>query len=439
MNSHNGHATHGVSHGRRDDALADGPNELSRTDGALAAAAPAEPRTVQTTAGPGRKPRSRFSVARTARMCIALALITAALWWLVVPFFVPVTSQAVVNARMVQVRAPIDGAAVEIASTTSATGARGRTVAEGRQQPGGHVPPGRVGRPPQRAGRPARAPDSDLEGATQTRDECRASTQRFYNELVSSLKDSITEAEARYRGRPAPKSRPPTFGQRARGEARGRAGRRGQRAGRARAGETVAAKQVQRRPKPPAPAEEAAAAAEQGFLFERDAPSFEQRADELDAKIPQMQAEIKETDDKLAAADQELQDEQRRMDRLSEAAVASPVSGAVWKRNGEPGQAVKQQENLLEIADRGTIFVEAVCPRSHLSAITTGSRAVIRLTDGRVLNGHVRAVRTLGGADTEASFAINMPCPDMKQVRILIDFDAPASATPPSSAGTRAF
>ena len=136
-----------------------------------------------------------------------------------------------------------------------------------------------------------------------------------------------------------------------------------------------------------------------------------------------MQTEIKETDDKLAAADRELQDEQRRMDRLSEAAVASPVSGAVWKRNGEPGQAVKQQENLLEIADRDTIFVEALLPQSHLNAITTGSRAVIRLTDGRVLNGHVRAVRTLGGADTEASFAINLPCPDVKQVRVLIDFD----------------
>ena len=78
---------------------------------------------------------------------------------------------------------------------------------------------------------------------------------------------------------------------------------------------------------------------------------------------------------------------------------------------------------MLEIADRDTIFVEALLPQSHLNAITTGSRAVVRLTDGRVLNGHVRAVRTLGGADTEASFAINLPCPDVKQVRVLIDFD----------------
>ena len=38
----------------------------------------------------------------------------AAFWWLAVPFFFPVTSQAVVNARMVQVRTPIDGETAEI-------------------------------------------------------------------------------------------------------------------------------------------------------------------------------------------------------------------------------------------------------------------------------------------------------------------------------------
>ncbi len=198
MNSHNGHATHGVSHGRRDDALADGPNELSRTDGALAAAAPAEPRTVQTTAGPGRKPRSRFSVARTARMCIALALITAALWWLVVPFFVPVTSQAVVNARMVQVRAPIDGAAVELLhdiGDSVQAGAPLLKVVSG-QADTSHL----AELAARRAGLAAQRErlNSELEAAARTRDECHASTQRFYTELVGSLKTSVTEAEARY-------------------------------------------------------------------------------------------------------------------------------------------------------------------------------------------------------------------------------------------------
>ena len=191
------------------------------------------------------------------------------------------------------------------------------------------------------------------------------------------------------------------------------------------ANESVANHQVQQEEAARSRLEEELRAAKQGFLFERDAPSFEQRASELDSKIPQLQGEIKETDAKLAAADTELEAEHRRIDRLSEEAVTAPVAGTVWKRNGEPGQVVKRDENLLEIADRGTIFVEALLPQTQLGAIAPGCRAVVRLSDGRVLDGHVRAVRTLGGADTEASFAINMPCPDMKQVRVLIDFDAP--------------
>ena len=84
---------------------------------------------------------------------------------------------------------------------------------------------------------------------------------------------------------------------------------------------------------------------------------------------------------------------------MSEAVVESPVAGSVWKRDVETGQVVKQHENLLEIADPHTIFVEALLHQSFLNAVAPGSRAVVKLTDGRVLHGRVRAVRTLGGAD----------------------------------------
>ena len=95
----------------------------------------------------------------------------------------------------------------------------------------------------------------------------------------------------------------------------------------ARAGESVAAKQYEEEEAARARLRKELHAAEQGFLFQRDTPSSEQCADELDAKIPQMQAEIKEIDEKLAAAEKELHDERLRMERLSEAAVASPVCG----------------------------------------------------------------------------------------------------------------
>ncbi|HVS37808.1 MAG TPA: HlyD family efflux transporter periplasmic adaptor subunit [Gemmataceae bacterium] len=418
MSIENGRKADGAAQTVHDFPMNNTPLDLpviDHTAGAKpAAAAPA--------VAPPKPKASRLPVWRFVRRGVGAALVVAALWWLVVPLLFPVTSQAVVNARMVQVRAPIDGAAGDIFHDIGDVVQAGDPLLKvvSSRADTSHLAELTARRSMLAAQRERVA--SDLETATRTREECRAATRRFYKELVSSLKDSLAEAEAR--------AEAARLGTEAAHVRTARAVRLAvQQVGAdsdldaVRADESVAVKQYQQVEAARAKLEKELHAAEQGFLFQRDAPSFEQRADDLDAKIPQMQAELKETEDKLAAADKELQDEQRRVDRLSEAAVASPVSGAVWKRNGEPGQAVKQQENLLEIADRDTIFVEALLPQSHLNTIAAGCRAVVRLTDGRVLNGHVRAVRTLGGSDTEASFAINLPCPDVKEVRVLIDFD----------------
>ena len=60
--------------------------------------------------GPGRGPR----LGPLVRRVIALGLVAFAVWWLVVPLLFPITSEAVVNAQLVQVRAPIDGITTEL-------------------------------------------------------------------------------------------------------------------------------------------------------------------------------------------------------------------------------------------------------------------------------------------------------------------------------------
>lgn len=54
------------------------------------------------------------------RRLVALSLVVLVLWWLAVPLFFPITTQAVVNARLVQVRAPIDGTAADRRSPQAA-------------------------------------------------------------------------------------------------------------------------------------------------------------------------------------------------------------------------------------------------------------------------------------------------------------------------------
>jgi multidrug resistance efflux pump len=364
----------------------------------------------------------RFSFWRLFRRTAALVMAAAAFWWLAVPFFFPVTSQAVVNARMVQVRTPIDGEAAgilhEIGDVVELGDPLLRVVS--RQADTSHMGE-LVTRRAALISEHERL-SSELAEATRARAECLANTKRFYQELVNSLKASLLEANARIQTAKVQREAAHVRTTRAEHLVSLQMGADNE-LDTAREGEAVAVKRIEEGEASRSKLEQELRAAEKGFLFQREAPYFEQHANELASKIPQYEGQMKEVNEKLAAAEKELQEEEHRVARLSEAAVTAPVAGAVWKRDVELGQVVKQHENLLEIADPETIFVEALLHQSHLNALMPGNRAVVKLTDGRVLNGRVRAVRTLGGADTESSFAVNLPCRDVKQVRVLIDFD----------------
>ena len=66
--------------------------------------------------------------------------------------------------------------------------------------------------------------------------------------------------------------------------------------------------------------------------------------------------------------------------------------------------------------------MEALFHQRYLaSSIAPGAQATIKLTSGKTLQGKVRAIRTLGAADTESAFALHVASDDLKQVRVLIE------------------
>ena len=201
----------------------------------------------------------------------------AAFWWLVVPFFFPVTSLAVVNARTVQVRTPIDGAAADVRHEVGDVVEAGEpllNVVSGQVDTShlAELAARRDGLTAQR-----RRLAGDLDEATRTRDECLASTKRFYKELVGSLKASLVEAGDPRPDRPRRSARPPTCGRCAwNGSSLQQAGADSE-LDLAREGEAVAIKGIEEKEAGRAKLEKELHAAEQGFLFQRDAPYFEQR------------------------------------------------------------------------------------------------------------------------------------------------------------------
>ena len=158
--------------------------------------------------------------------------------------------------------------------------------------------------------------------------------------------------------------------------------------------------------------------------MQNEASYAQKRADEVEQKIATLRSSLKENTQLRAAALTQFRDEEKRLARLTGMDVTAPVSGTVWKRPGNLGQVVKQNELVYEIADHDTIFVEALFHQRYLSsAVAPGSRAIVNLTSGQRLCGRVKAIRTLGESDPEACYAVTLAGSDVKHVRVLIALD----------------
>ena len=371
---------------------------------------------------PANRPaRPRKSSAwRTARASVALLAVLALLWWLVVPLLFPVTSRAIVNARTVQVRSPGDGTSTELGSEVSDEVESGQTIL-------------RVSNP-----RVDTSHLSELKGklsgldAQQARSErelgeceaalpaLRSTVERYQKAAMEGLSSAVKEVVAR------------ADSARIELEAAEQRHKRLTRSNAVTSIEKDALQEGVSRARKNLEKEEAAkarlegehAAARQGVFLQNEASYARKRVDETEEKIATLRSSLKENALLRAAASTLVREEEKRVAQLTGVDVVSPVSGTVWRRPGNLGQVVKQNELVYEIADRDSIFVEALFHQRYLSsAVAPGARAVVNLTSGQRLGGRVKAVRTLGEADAEACYAVNLAGSDVKHVRVMIELD----------------
>lgn len=134
---------------------------------------------------------------RVVRRLGGLALVGSALWWLALPIAFPVARQAIVNSRIVQVRAPIDG------TTTALHRDLGDRVIAGEplmhihneHVDGSHYERLRTRRAELLADRTRLV--NELERAKQGEAQSRQAARLYRDALVKNLEASLDEAAAR--------------------------------------------------------------------------------------------------------------------------------------------------------------------------------------------------------------------------------------------------
>ena len=361
---------------------------------------------------------------RLLRRTVALALLLLALWFWALPFFFPVTSRAVVNARTVQVRAPIGGEVTALAPCVGDRVVTGESLMRvtGRNVDVGQLTLARA-RHSELVARHARLV-TELAHTTEAEATCRKDLERYTRAMIGALGATSLEGRARIKVAELEHAAVDRRVGRTRALTDGGAGG-GADLDDTRDAATVAKAKIDLERAGLGRTEAELEAAEKGLFVTRDAPVFQIQARELALKLPRLRADIAEVDELLKTSARAVREEEERVRGLSDAPVQAPLAGVVWKRPGGLSQVVDRNETVLEVADQSTMFVEALIHQRYLSSVGPGCRATVCLTGGATLAGRVQAVRTSNPAEPDARYAVPLSDGDPRQLKVVIILDEP--------------
>lgn len=113
-----------------------------------------------------------------------------------------------------------------------------------------------------------------------------------------------------------------------------------------------------------------------------DRPSSAQRADEIRQRIDDIVSDLQARDAQRTRLTEDLADETARFARLSETEVALPVSGRVWEIMVSLGERVRRDQDLIRVLDCSTAVVTANVEESVYNKLRIGDPARFRPSEG---------------------------------------------------------
>ncbi len=136
-----------------------------------------------------------------------------------------------------------------------------------------------------------------------------------------------------------------------------------------------------------------------------DAPSSIQRETELKMKKGELDAQLAGVRTQITHITDQISEEEARFRLRSEATVALPSMGRVWEMLVGPGEFVNKGQDLMRVLDCSHPIVSANVDERVYNRLEVGSPAAFRpLQDGKTYHGTV--VNLTGAAGAPANFAI---------------------------------
>jgi multidrug resistance efflux pump len=138
-----------------------------------------------------------------------------------------------------------------------------------------------------------------------------------------------------------------------------------------------------------------------------DAPFSEQRLVDLRLRIEEARAALSAQDARVAALDARISSERLRVNRLSSSQLASNVRGTLWEALAGNGETVQRGQDLIRLVDCGSSIVTLSVTEGIYNRLRIGDSATFRLgTDGRTFEGTITRLAGSGAATIYRNLAI---------------------------------
>ena len=158
-----------------------------------------------------------------------------------------------------------------------------------------------------------------------------------------------------------------------------------------------------------------------------DRPRSSQRADEVAQRLSEVSSELRERETQLATLRTELSDETIRFAALAAAELSAPVRGSVWEVLTAPGETVVRGQELVRLLDCSGVVVTATVGETAYNRLRIGDPATFRLR-GESRDHQGRIIGLTGVAAAPANLAIQPSALAKEPYRVTVAL--PGLATP---------
>lgn len=180
---------------------------------------------------------------------------------------------------------------------------------------------------------------------------------------------------------------------------------------------------------------ELAAARNGTFLGDsyNDTPYSQQRLRETELRLSELETEIRERSERLVALTEQVAEERVRAARFREARILSPTTGILWELMSGGGEYVRRAQDIMRIVDCTTTIVTASVRESLYNRLQVGEPVQFRLLgDSKIYDGVIARLAGSGAETIYRSLAIGPSQEHLKRFDVAIS--SPALSADPQTA-----